>query len=174
MLNQRVLFVALGILTVASAQPSRAQPAGPMSAHDFAQAAAESDQYEIEAAEVAAINSQDTSVKAFARQMIQDHSQTRQSVQQAATASGMAPPPMALSDSGQKMLAELQGLQGPEFDKAYVRQQVLAHHQALVVEQGYAANGSDPSLRQAAQSAVPMIQQHLDTAQRMQRSTSGS
>ena len=48
-----------------------------------------------------------------------------------------------------------------------MRQQVLAHVSALVVEQGYAAGGSDPNLRQAAQSAVPVIQRHLQMARQL-------
>ena len=139
-----------------------------MPARDFVQAAQASDQYEIDAGRVAIIQSQDPRVRAFARQMIRDHTKTSHALRQAALASGMTPPPMALSDDGEKFLSQLQSLKGPDFDKAYGTQQILAHQSALVVEQGYAATGSDANVKRAAQSAVPIIQQHLSMAQQMQ------
>ena len=101
--------------------------------------------------------------------MIQDHTSTTQALRQATLESGMPPPPMGLSDDGAKFLAQLQSLSGPEFDKSYGRQQVLAHQEALVVEQDYAAGGADPNIRRAAQSATPLIQHHLEMARQLQR-----
>ena len=115
-----------------------AQPTVPMPTKDFVQAAAASDQYEILAAQVALTQSQNPHLRAFAQQMIVDHSRTSQALAQAALASGLPPPPKALNDDGAKNLAQLQSLSSAAFDKAYVRQQVLADHSALVVEQDYA------------------------------------
>ncbi|WP_174301013.1 DUF4142 domain-containing protein [Caulobacter sp. S45] len=163
------VFVAAGLLAVMTGvQPSGAQPPAPMSARDFVKAASASDQYEIQAARVAEVESRDGSVRAFARKMIQDHTRTRQALQQASLASGMPPPPDGMNDDGQKLLSQLQSLRAPDFDRAYVRQQVLSHQEALVVEQGYAADGSDPNLRRTAASAVPIVQHHLDMARRLQ------
>ena len=74
-----------------------------------------------------------------------------------------------MSGDGAKLLSQLQSLRGADFDKAYARQQVLSHESALVVEQDYATSGSDPGVRRAAQSAVPIIQRHLQMAQALQR-----
>ncbi len=174
MSKANLLLAAAVLATAGAAQPSMAQPPMPMRTRDFVQTAAASDHYEILAGQVAVVESQNPQVRAFAQQMIQDHTRISQALRQATTASGMPPPPISLSDDGQKFLAQLQSLKGPDFDRAYVRQQVLAHQQALVVEQGYAAGGSDPNVRQAAQSAVPVIQHHLQTAQQMRSIIGGS
>ena len=167
MSNPKLVLTAVAAAVVAGTQPSRAQPPTPMPTQDFVKSAAASDQYEILAARVANIEAQDPNIRAFAKRMVQDHTKTSQALRQATTASGTLPPPMGLSDDGQKLLAQLQSLTGPDFDKAYGRQQVLAHTQALVVEQRYAANGADANIRRAAQSAVPIIQRHLEMARQL-------
>lgn len=153
------------MLALVAAPVVAQQPMQPTA--DFVTAAAQSDEYEIEAARVALTQSQDPQVRAFAQAMIDDHARTAQALRQATAASNLAPPPPGLSGDQQRMLGELQSLTPPEFDKAYWRQQALAHRQALVVEQGYAAAGPDANVRAAAQSALPVIQHHLDMAMRM-------
>ena len=74
----------------------------------------------------------------------------------------------ALGSGDQAMLLSArQGQRGTDFDKTYVRHQVLGHVQALTVERGYAEGGADAAVRRAAASAVPIIQHHLDEAQRL-------
>lgn len=145
-----------------------AAPPPPPSTADFVKAAAASDQFEILEGRVAAVEGRSPRVRAFAQQMIQEHSATTQALAQAASRSGLPPPPMALSGDQAMLLSALQSLSGPEFDRTYLRHQVLGHQSALVVAQGYAAAGADAGVRQAAQSTVPIIQHHLDMARQMQ------
>jgi putative membrane protein len=151
-----------------------AQTPIPPTAADFALSAAQSDQYEITAAQDAVVQSQNPQIRAFAQEMIQDHTRSSASLRQAATASGLPPPPQAMSSDQASMLSALQSLRGADFDKTYARQQVLAHNQAVAVAQSYATAGSDPNLRKAAQSAVPMIQHHLAEAQQISTALGGS
>ena len=163
--NAKLLLAALALAL--AGEPAQAEPPAPMPTRDFVQAAGASDHYEIQAARVAVVEGQDPRIRAFARQMMRDHAQTSQALEQAALASGRAPPPPGLSGDGQQFLAQLQSLRGADFDKAYARQQVLSHHAALVVEEGYAAGGSDPNVRRAAQAAVLIIRRHLEMAQQL-------
>jgi putative membrane protein len=158
------ITVALGALLGGGV---RAQTPIPPAARDFAMSAAQSDQYEIEAAHDAAAQSRNPQVRAFAREMIEDHTRSGEALRQAATAAGLPPPPAAMSGDEAKMLAALQSLTGPDFDEAYIRQQILAHDQALAVEQSYAQSGSDATLRQAAQATIPIIQRHLEMARQI-------
>ncbi len=161
-------LIAFGAVVLGGSPSAWAQEPAATATRDFVKAAAASDQYEILAGRVALIEGQERGLRTFANQMIADHTQTSEALQQASLASGLTPPPKGLSGDGQKMLAELQSLRGSAFDKAYLKQQVLAHQSALVVEQGYATSGADPNVRRAAQSAVPVIRRHLDMARRMQ------
>jgi putative membrane protein len=158
----------VAVLAVSAAAAAQAQQTPiPPSAKDFAMMAAQSDQYEIQAGRTAQVQATRPDVRDFARRMIDEHSRTSQTIKQAATASGLPPPPEAMSGDQARWLASLQGLTGPEFDRVYMRQQVLAHDEALAVQQSYAQAGQDPNLRRAAQSAVPLIQTHLQMAQKL-------
>jgi putative membrane protein len=156
--------VGIALAMSLGASAAMAQTAIPPSAEDFAMAAAQSDQYEIEAGRVAVTQSQDPRVRAFGQRMIDAHAQTSESLLQAVAASVLPAPPPAMSSDQAAMLSALQSLRGPAFDQAYARQQVLAHDQALAVEQSYAAAGTDPNLQAAARASVPVIQHHLEMA----------
>ncbi len=139
----------------------------PPSPQEFASAAAQSDGYEIAAGQDAVAQSRNPRVQEFARQMVSAHTGTAHAMGEAAKASGLeAPRPMVGADQA-RMLMALQSLRGEDFDRTYVRQQVLAHTQALTVMRGYAASGSDANLRRAAQTAVPVIEDHLKMARQL-------
>jgi putative membrane protein len=153
--------------STAAASTAVAQTAIPPSAKDFALSVAQSDQYEIAAAQDASTQSRNPQVRAFAQEMIQDHRRLSESLRQAAAASRLTPPFPAMSSDQAAMLSALQSLRGADFDKAYAKQQVIAHQAALDVELSYADGGADPVLRRAAQSSLPTIQHHLDMAQQL-------
>jgi putative membrane protein len=155
--------LAVGFVTAAAAQAPMGTPIPP-AAKDFASDAVQASQYEIVAAQVALAQSQTSSVRAFAEEMIADHTRAQEAMTTAAIASGLPAPPLAMNSDEAHLVAALQGVRGADFDKLYARQQVLAHSQALAVEQSYASAGGDGNLRQAAQGDVPMIQHHLEMA----------
>ena len=134
----------------------RADPPRPTPTKDFAQAAAGSDHFEVLEARVAMVEGRDPRIRNFAQQMIQ-----------ATASAGLPPPPAGLSGDQAMLLSALQAQRAPDFDKTYVRHQVLGHTQALAVEQGYASSGSDPAVKRAANAAVPIIQHHLDEARQL-------
>jgi putative membrane protein len=140
-----------------------AQTPIPPSPNDFVMAASQSNQYEILAARVASVQSQDPRVRTFAQKMIQEHTRLSQDLRNAAVASGLRAPDSGMSSDQAMLLSGLQGLRGRDFDKTYARQQELAH--AVAVAESFATAGSDPDLRKAAQSALPSIREHLKMAQ---------
>ena len=48
-----------------------------------------------------------------------------------------------MSSDQAMLLSGLQSLRGADFDKAYARQQILAHAQAIAVEESFANSGAD-------------------------------
>ena len=162
------------LVIVVETRGASAQTAIPPSPKDFVMAAAQSDQYEIQAGDVAIAQSQNPQIRAFAREMIVDHNQTSKALARAAAASSLPPPIAAMSSEGAALLAALQSLRGADFDRTYVKQQVLAHQQALAVEQSFAAAGADPNLREVARTTVPLIDRHLKMAQQIDAALDGS
>ena len=150
----------------------RAQTRIPPPPQDFMMSASQSDAYEVDAGRTAAVQSRDERVRAFAQEMILDHSRTSEELRQAAMTSGLPLTEPGLSSDQAKLLSSLQSLRGQEFDRAYARQQTLAHAQAVAVAESFAAAGLDPNLRKAATSALPMIRDHLKKARELEEKLS--
>jgi len=146
---------------------AQAQTKIPPPPKDFVSAASQSDQYEIQAARVAIAQSRDPRIVSFAKMMTKDHERLSVDLRRGAQASHLPPPDPGMSSDQARMLASLQSLRGSDFDKAYLRQQVLAHAQAFAVEKSFADAGEDAKLRKAAQSALPVIEEHAKTAQQL-------
>jgi len=135
------------------------------SPQEFVDRAARSDAYEIAAAELAATNASSAEVKDFARMMITAHKDSTETIKKAAAAATPAVTPSAtLTADQQDDLSELRALKGAEFDKAYIDDQVDAHEDALALMRKYAADGEAASLKAAAASIAPVVEQHLARA----------
>ena len=139
---------------------------------EFASSVAQSDGYELAAAQTALAQSRNPQVRAFAERMIADHDHMEQELRAATSASGLEPPRPQVGGDQSSLLAALQSLRGDEFDREYGRQQMLAHTSALTVVRSYAQKGSDPNLRSMAASSAPMIERHLQAARQLQQSLS--
>lgn len=160
---------ALGAAVALAAVCATAAERSPTS-EAYVAAAAQSDNYEILAGRLILTQSQDQSVRGFAQQMVDHHTQTSASLTKAAAAAGLPPPPKTLGGDQQQMLAGLQSMKGPDLDRTYMTQQVNAHTSALVTQQTYAASGDNDDLKAVAQSTVPLIQRHLEMAQQLKAS----
>jgi len=143
--------------------PQRPKP------QEFAQSVAQSNGYELSAAQAALAQSRHPKVRDFAEQMIADHTRMSQELRDAAKASGLEPPRPHVGGDQARFLGSLQSLRGTEFDREYGRQQMLAHTSALAVARAYAAQGSDPNLRRLAESAASSIERHLVAARQLQQ-----
>jgi len=137
---------------------------------EFVQTMAESDGYELAAAQTALAQSRQPSVRTFAEHMLADHERTAQALRDAAKASGLEPPRPHVGGDQMRFLASLQSLRNKEFDQEYGRQQVLAHTSALTMMRSYAEKGSDPNLRRMAASTAPTIESHLQMARQLMKS----
>lgn len=169
-----ISWVVLGMAVAAGCHTAEAQTPIPPSPQDFVMAAAQSDQYEIMAGHIAVVQAQDPRVRDFAEAMIRDHTRLAKDLGDAAQAAGLPLPASGMSSDEAALLSGLQGLRGAEFDKAYARQQVLAHAQAAAVEDSFATAGADATLKKAAQAALPTIQDHLTMAKQLRSEFGGS
>jgi putative membrane protein len=151
------VLAASAIVAGATAAP----PAGTRMTRDFVQAAAQTDEFEIVESTTVLAQSQDAQVRSFAQAMIQAHRQTTADLKQAVAKVGLEEPKPGMSGDQSAFLAALQSQRGADFDRTYLKQQMLVHHSALTVMQGYAASGDDPTIRQVAIAAVPIVTSHL-------------
>jgi putative membrane protein len=175
------LLIAASLLAVAcsgrEAEDERADAGNPLSqsdgaeamagqmptAQDFTTRAAMSDMYEIASANIALEEAAGAPTREFAQMMVADHTKSSQALKDAATQSGRTlTMPTQLDAEHQGQIDILRSLNGEEFDREYMSQQMAAHRKALTLLKAYGGNGDVAELRQFAQSAIPAVQKHHD------------
>jgi putative membrane protein len=107
------------------------------------------------------LGSSDHSVRAFAKEMIADHTQSTAKVKAAAMRAGLHPKPPMLEPKQRAMVADLRRAHGHQRDVLYAHQQEQAHQEALALHQEYASSGDVAPLRRTAGDIVPVVQHHI-------------
>lgn len=166
---------ALALILAMGAAPALAQtppppppPEARTSAMPYVMAAGQSDVFEINSSQIALQRSQNLRVRSFANMLIRHHTMTTAATMKAAQKAGMTPMPPALAPGAVTSINELQTVPAADFDRIYIAQQIPAHQAALDLHQTYAQSGDQPPLRASARAAVPIVQQHLNAAMKLQ------
>ncbi|WP_434741067.1 DUF4142 domain-containing protein [Micromonospora sp. SH-82] len=151
-------MVVVGIAPAASAQAA-VQP----STQDtqYLQAVHQVNLFEIASGEQAQEKGQNQQVKDLGKQFVTDHTALDESVRNVAKQLNVELPNEPTADQ-QAVLDELNGLSGAEFDKAWVTAELAGHVQAIQATQTEISQGSEQSVVQLAQDALPVLQTHYD------------
>ena len=126
---------------------------------------------EIEAARMAQGKTQSEQVKNFAQQMIDDHTKALGEVQQLAQTKGVSLP-TELDRTHKRKAERLGALSGDACDQAYMNQAGLADHKAThALLQRTQAKAKDPDLKALAARTIPIVDQHLNSANQLNNDT---
>ena len=155
---------AAALYAAVFATPALAQVMTPA---EYVKTAGASDLYEITSSQVVLQTTQDPKVRAFAQQMIADHTKSTAQVKAAAARSRVPPMPPMLNPLQTELVAELRAESGPSRDMAYIAQQKASHNQALDVQKAFAAESTAPALKAAAAEIVPVVQGHVEMLKTM-------
>jgi putative membrane protein len=132
------------------------------STRDYVRKAALGDMFEIESSKLAAEKAQNKDVKAFAEQMIQEHTGTTKMLNEAVAKGNVGvTPPMQLDPSHAAKLNQLRTTSVANFDKMYVAMQTQAHEDALTLHQSYAQDGDNAELKETADDIADHVEAHL-------------
>jgi putative membrane protein len=155
---------------LAAAVGSTPAPPPPTEASAYIAEAGRGDLYEIKSSQVELERGQDERVQDFAQRMIGDHTQTTQTLLAAAAAAGLpASPPASLDARRQALLDQLRALPADDVDRIYLRQQALAHEEALALHQNFAARGDAPALRPVAAKIAGVVRHHMKLLRSLRR-----
>lgn len=155
--------------TAAAAVSSGAATAGELSKADqaFMRQLTQANLAEVAAAKIAQQKASSDSVKAYARQMIDDHTSAQNELQTLADAKGVTLP-KAPDAAHQAAAKKLQGLSGAAFDRSYAAQAGTADHRAAVrLFTQVSTKATDPDLKAFGAKLLPKVQSHLDMVQQM-------
>ncbi|MEO3775604.1 DUF4142 domain-containing protein [Micromonospora sp. B11E3] len=163
MLGLKRLGLLAALVVVGLAPAAAAQAAAQPSTQDtqYLQALHQVNLFEIASGNMAQQKGQNQQVKDLGAQFVTDHTQLDQTVQSTAQQLGVQLPGSPTADQ-QKILDRLNGLSGAEFDKQWVTDELAGHVQAVQATQTEISQGSEQSVVQLAQNALPVLQAHLD------------
>jgi putative membrane protein len=134
---------------------------------DFVKEAASAGMFEIESSKLAEQKDQGP-VKDFAEHMVTDHTKAADELKDKAQKAGVTVP-TGMSNSQQSKLDKLRGLNGKDFDKQYVDDQVSAHKETVSLFERYGKSGDNQQLKAWATQTLPTLQHHLDMAQNLNK-----
>ncbi|MCP3786127.1 DUF4142 domain-containing protein [Micromonospora chersina] len=163
MLGIKRLGLLAALVLVGLAPAAAAQAAAQPSTQDtqYLQAVHQVNLFEITAGNLAQQKGQNQQVKDLGKMFVTDHTQLDQTVQSTAQQLNVQLPSDPTADQ-QKVLDRLNNLSGAEFDKAWVTAQLAGHVQAIQATQTEISQGSEQSVVQIAQDALPVLQAHYD------------
>jgi putative membrane protein len=137
---------------------------------DFVKEVAMSDMTEIAAAKLG-LDRGNAQEKAFATQMITDHTKTSEELKSMVPAEARAAIPTALDSSSQSKIDKLKNAKPDDFSSDFDAMQVSAHKDAVSLFERYAKGGEDPKLKEWAGKTLPALQHHLEMAQSLGKKT---
>lgn len=161
------VFALTGV--VSFAQDESAAPTDPQ----IAAIVVAANTVDINAGKLAKSKAQNKEVKAFAKQMITDHTGVNKQATALVKKLNVKPEENATSKSlkegGEKNVAHLKTLKGAEFDKAYVDQEVTYHQQVLdAIDKTLLPNAQNAELKDLITKVRPAIAAHLEHAKHIQ------
>jgi predicted outer membrane protein len=132
------------------------------------------DMAEVETGKLALGKTQNSDVKAFAQQMVDDHGQALAKVQALAQARGVTLP-TELDAKHKAMSAKLEKMSGDAFDKAYMANAGVKDHKTVLAKlKADAKKIKDPDVKALADQHMPVVEQHLKSAQQMNMAKPGT
>lgn len=154
------------------------QPSQPMTDAEIAAVLDAVNRAEIQQAELARERAEDNQVRNYATSMLTGHRAAVQQQQMILQERGIARLDTVLSaemrEQAQRIEQELAGLQGPEFDRAYMDAQMRQHQQVLtMLENQMIPAAQDPQYRAYLEQLRSRLEMHLRNAEQIQMQTAG-
>ena len=135
----------------------------------FIENASQSGLFEVEESQLALSRSQNTQVKAFAQQMVDDHTKANQELMGLAQQKGVKvadKPSMMMRGKIDVLKARKDG-----FDHHYAESQVNAHESTIKLFRKEAQDGKDADVKAWAAKMLPALEHHLQMAQDLRKAT---
>ena len=128
---------------------------------------------EVELGRLAGERSSVASIDQFGQHMVKDHGDATSKLNSLARSANVDLP-KGLDAEHDATRAELQSLNGKEFDLRYVSSQIKAHQKAAQLLSHEIAAGQHTAVRQFAADTLPTVMQHLERAKDIHAELTGS
>jgi len=126
----------------------------------FAMMAAEGGLAEVQLGKLAADQAASPEVKQLGQLLVQDHTAANQELVAIAKQKNISLPD-EVDDTHEDVVELFSRLEGAQFDREFLRHQVMHHEKDVAAFGVQAKEGQDPELRAFAQKQLPALQKHL-------------
>jgi putative membrane protein len=99
-----------------------------------------------------------------------DHTQDYGQLASAAQQASLTVPNAIDAEHNKAMIDPFQKLTGAAFDKKYVQEMIAGHTKAIATYKKEADDAQNPAIKSYAQTALPVLQKHLDGAKALLKS----
>jgi putative membrane protein len=147
------------------AQKHKAAAAGAaMTDQQFVDFAAQTDMVEANLGQLAGTAGSSQAVKDYGQMLAADHTKDFNQLYTVAQQANLTRPTAIDAEHNKAMVDPFQKLQGAAFDKRFAHEMIAGHTKAIAVYKKEAADAQNPALKSYAESALPVLQKHLDAA----------
>ncbi len=143
---------------------------GKVDTDSFVKTAASANAFEIETSKLAEKDAPAADVKAFAREMIKDHTRIGKHFETALSKGKVTAPGAELQPDDQAKLDQLKGLTGDAFQAKYLELQTAAHKDAVALFTDYAKSGDNKALKSFAKKTLPVLEKHQKHIEKLDKS----
>lgn len=166
---RRVVSVICGLVlcSVPALAQNKAAGAG-TGDQQFVDFAAQTDMVEANLGQLAENNGSSQGVKDYGQMLVADHTADFGQLATAAQQAGLNRPDTIDKAHEKAMIDPFEKLQGAAFDKKFIHEMVAGHTAAIARYKKEAADAQNPAIKQYAQTALPVLQKHLDQAKQLE------
>ena len=127
---------------------------------------------ETQIGKLAAEKGSSDNVKQFGQKLASDHAKAAEELKQVAAKENVQIPE-SLDSKHQSKVDKLSKLSGPQFDKAFVKDQMKDHEKDVDNYKAEAQYGTNPDVKMVAAKQLPTLQQHLAEAKDLNKQKPG-
>lgn len=168
-----VVTITAGIVLSGCSLAQRMMPGSTLSNAEILALLNTINRSEIDAGQLAKQKASTQEVRSFASRMVREHQMMTQKIDHLAQRLSVQPQKPALAstmeNTHQETMDELGTKSGSDFDKAYIEYQVKMHEQAVDLVTDAAHSVENQSLKLHLREARPDLQNHLATAESIER-----
>lgn len=128
---------------------------------------------EIKSGDLAAKSGHSEAVRNAGRMLAEDHAKLDAKLKPLAKKLGVKLPERPNAEQRDEMKT-FESLSGMKFDETWTNDEANGHVKAIEQAESEIQNGSDPQVKQLAESALPVLKKHLDTLHAASTKLSGS
>jgi putative membrane protein len=141
-----------------------------MSDQQFVAFAAETDMVEANLGQLAQSVASSQGVKDYGQMLVTDHTQDYGQLSSAAQPASLTVPNAIDAEHNKAMIDPFQKLKGAAFDHKYIQEMIAGHTKAIAIYKKEAADAQNPAIKTYAQTALPVLEKHLDGAKALMKS----